>query len=48
MSARLVCVGRLREEKGQLILQDPMKIVVGEAKSLELVLPGEGEMRGAA
>lgn len=44
-SARLVCVGRLCEQKGQLLLLDAAKLVVDEGRMLELVLAGDGEMR---
>jgi colanic acid/amylovoran biosynthesis glycosyltransferase len=46
-AARLVCVGRLCEQKGQLLLLDALKIVVARGRALELVLAGDGEMRAA-
>jgi colanic acid/amylovoran biosynthesis glycosyltransferase len=46
-AARLVCVGRLCEQKGQLLLLDAVKIVVDRGRALELVLAGDGEMRAA-
>ena len=42
---RLVCVGRLCEQKGQLLLVEAAKRVVATGRSLELVLAGDGEMR---
>jgi len=44
-AARLVCVGRLCEQKGQLLLLDAVAIVVARGRALELVLAGDGEMR---
>jgi glycosyltransferase involved in cell wall biosynthesis len=41
----LVCVGRLCEQKGQLLLLDAVAIVVARGRALELVLAGDGEMR---
>jgi colanic acid/amylovoran biosynthesis glycosyltransferase len=46
-AARLVCVGRLCEQKGQLLLLDAVKIVVDRGKALTLVLAGDGELREA-
>ena len=46
-AARLVCVGRLCEQKGQLLLLHAMKIVVHRGLPFELVLAGDGEMRPA-
>jgi len=43
--ARLVCVGRLCEQKGQLLLVEAMSRVVGNGLPFELVLAGDGEMR---
>ena len=42
---RLVCVGRLCEQKGQLLLVQAAKRVVAAGRPLELVLAGDGEMR---
>jgi colanic acid/amylovoran biosynthesis glycosyltransferase len=43
---RLVCVGRLEEQKGQLLLLDAAAKVVHEfRRPLELVLVGDGSMR---
>lgn len=43
---RLVCVGRLSEEKGQLLLLDALRRVIDAGHACELVLGGDGEMRG--
>ncbi len=45
--ARLVCVGRLCEQKGQLLLLDAVKVVLDRGKALTLVLAGDGELREA-
>ena len=42
---RLVCVGRLSEQKGQLLLVEAVGKVVREGRQLELVLVGDGPMR---
>jgi colanic acid/amylovoran biosynthesis glycosyltransferase len=42
---RLVCVGRLCEQKGQLLLVQAAHQVVRQGLPLELVLAGDGEMR---
>ncbi|GIX23385.1 MAG: colanic acid biosynthesis glycosyltransferase WcaL [Caldimonas sp.] len=42
---RLVCVGRLCEQKGQLLLIDAMALLVRRGVDCELVLAGDGEMR---
>ena len=42
---RLVCVGRLCEQKGQLLLVEAAQRVVARGRPLELVLAGDGEMR---
>ncbi len=42
---RLVCVGRLAEQKGQLLLIEAIGKVVAQGKSVELVLVGDGPMR---
>ena len=44
-SPRLVCVGRLCEQKGQLLLVAALARVVREGIPVELVLAGDGEMR---
>jgi glycosyltransferase involved in cell wall biosynthesis len=42
---RLVCVGRLSEEKGQLLLVEAAQRLAAEAVDFELVLAGDGELR---
>jgi glycosyltransferase involved in cell wall biosynthesis len=42
---RLVCVGRLCEQKGQLLLLQAAKEVLSEGHALELVFAGDGDMR---
>lgn len=42
---RIVCVGRLSEEKGQLLLLDALSQLAKKNISFELVLAGDGEMR---
>lgn len=42
---RLVCVGRLCEQKGQLLLIEAAHRVIQSGMKLELVLAGDGEMR---
>jgi colanic acid/amylovoran biosynthesis glycosyltransferase len=44
-AASLVCVGRLCEQKGQLLLVEAMHALVAKGIELELVLAGDGEMR---
>jgi colanic acid/amylovoran biosynthesis glycosyltransferase len=44
-SVRLVCVGRLCEQKGQLLLVRAFHRVVAKGIAAELVLAGDGEMR---
>ncbi len=44
--ARLVCVGRLCEQKGQLLLLEAAKRLSEAGIKFELVLAGDGEMRG--
>jgi glycosyltransferase involved in cell wall biosynthesis len=46
--ARLLCVGRLCEQKGQLLLIEAVRRLVAEGESVELILAGDGEMRAAA
>ncbi|WGV20315.1 glycosyltransferase [Pseudomonas putida] len=43
---RLVCVGRLCEQKGQLLLLEAVRVLAGRSIACELVLAGDGEMRG--
>ena len=43
---RLVCVGRLCEQKGQLLLIEAANRILQSGAKLELVLAGDGEMRG--
>ncbi len=42
---RLVCVGRLCEQKGQLLLVEAAARLAAEGLAFELVLAGDGEMR---
>ncbi len=42
---RLVCVGRLCEQKGQLLLIEAIRVLVQEQRQVELVLAGDGPMR---
>ncbi len=44
-AGRLVCVGRLCEQKGQMLLLEAVARLVGAGGSLHLVLAGDGEMR---
>ena len=43
---RLVCVGRLCEQKGQLLLVEAVAVLARQGLRFELVLAGDGEMRG--
>lgn len=43
---RLVCVGRLCEQKGQLLLLEAARLLAAQAVEFEIVLAGDGEMRG--
>lgn len=45
-SRRFVCVGRLCEQKGQMLLVDAARILADRGADFELVLAGDGEMRG--
>ncbi|WP_428941038.1 glycosyltransferase [Fontivita pretiosa] len=45
-SRRLVCVGRLCEQKGQLLLIEAVSRLVREGIRVELTLIGDGPMRG--
>lgn len=42
----LVCVGRLSEQKGQLLLLEAVRVLRDSGENLQLVLAGDGEMRG--
>lgn len=42
---RLVCVGRLCEQKGQLLLVEAVAMLAAEGVEVEVVLVGDGEMR---
>jgi colanic acid/amylovoran biosynthesis glycosyltransferase len=42
---RLLCVGRLSEQKGHLLLLEAAAIVAAQEPTFELVLAGDGEMR---
>ncbi|WP_051112056.1 glycosyltransferase family 4 protein [Hyphomicrobium denitrificans] len=42
---RLVCIGRLCEQKGQLLLVDAVGRLASEGSDVEVVLAGDGEMR---
>lgn len=42
---RLVCVGRLSEQKGQLLLVEAVARLLREGVKVELVLVGDGELR---
>jgi glycosyltransferase involved in cell wall biosynthesis len=44
---RLVCVGRLCEQKGQMLLVRAVYALVARGIAIQLVLAGDGEMRGA-
>jgi len=43
---RFACVGRLSKEKGQLLLLEAARILSEEGYEFEIVLAGDGEMRG--
>jgi len=43
---RLVCVGRLSEQKGHLLLIEAAALVAAQEPDFELVLAGDGELRG--
>ncbi|PYB73820.1 colanic acid biosynthesis glycosyltransferase WcaL [Pseudomonas sp. LB-090624] len=43
---RLLCVGRLCEQKGQLLLMEAARRLAAQSVAFELVLAGDGEMRG--
>lgn len=42
---RFVCVGRLNEQKGQLLLLDALKVLSDKGIDFEMVFAGDGEMR---
>ena len=42
---RLVCVGRLCEQKGQLLLLEAARILLAKGVAFEMVLASDGEMR---
>jgi len=44
---RLVCVGRLGEQKGHLLLLSAMRLAFDRGCAFELVLAGDGALRGA-
>ncbi len=46
MSRRLVCVGRLSEQKGHLLLVEAVRQLATQGVDCELVLIGDGEIRG--
>jgi len=46
-SNRLVCVGRLCEQKGQLLLVEAAAVLAKEKREFELILVGDGEHREA-
>jgi colanic acid/amylovoran biosynthesis glycosyltransferase len=46
LTRSLVCVGRLCEQKGQVLLLDAARRLLESATKFELVLAGDGEMRG--
>jgi colanic acid/amylovoran biosynthesis glycosyltransferase len=41
----LICVGRLCEQKGQLLLVEAAKLLVDRGTTFKLILAGDGEMR---
>ena len=45
---RLVCVGRICEQKGQLLLLEAVELLAAKGVDFELVLAGDGEMRADA
>jgi colanic acid/amylovoran biosynthesis glycosyltransferase len=48
LSRRLVCVGRICEQKGQLLLLEAAKLLAQQGIDFELVLAGDGELRADA
>jgi glycosyltransferase involved in cell wall biosynthesis len=47
-SRRLICVGRICEQKGQLLLLEAAELLAARGVDFELVLAGDGEMRAEA
>ncbi|HUX90616.1 MAG TPA: glycosyltransferase family 4 protein [Gallionellaceae bacterium] len=45
VAPRVVCVGRLCEQKGQMLLVDAVHSLAQEGIELEVILAGDGEMR---
>lgn len=45
VKARLVCVGRICEQKGQLLLVNAIRKVVDHGIAVRLILAGDGDMR---
>lgn len=43
---KLVCVGRICEQKGQLLIVNAVNLLVKKGIKIDLVLAGDGEMRG--
>jgi len=43
---RLVCIGRLAPQKGQLLILDAVKALLTEGVQVEVVLAGDGPLRG--
>jgi glycosyltransferase involved in cell wall biosynthesis len=46
VSPRFVCVGRLSEEKGQILLLEAVARLVAKDIAIELILVGDGPLRG--
>ncbi|MDP2248565.1 MAG: glycosyltransferase [Nitrosomonadales bacterium] len=45
LAPRLICVGRLCEQKGQLLLVEAARMLSAKGINFEIVLAGDGEMR---
>jgi len=45
-SRRLVCVGRLAEQKGQMLILEALAALAAEKVDVEVVLAGDGPLRG--
>ncbi len=43
---RMVCIGRLNEQKGQLLLLEAARELAGKGRAFEVLLIGGGELRG--
>lgn len=43
---QMVCVGRICEQKGQLLLMEAVKLLKDKGQDFHLTLAGDGEMRG--